>query len=223
MSVAVAPLERRVWREFLRLKMRLWDQRRYGRLVLERVGDMPLVVLPEVFNPVLLRSGAFLVEVLDKLAPPRAHVLDLGCGSGAAGIAAALRGCRVVAVDINPSAVRCTRINALLNNVSVDVRQGDLFAPVTDERFDLVLFNPPYYRGQPRDALDHAWRSPDVIERFSAELRAHMYDDGRALVVLSTDGERDSFLANLAVQGFQYEVIAQRDYGNELMSVYSVC
>ena len=31
----------------------------------------------------------------------------------------------------------------------------------------LVLFNPPYYRGVPRSALDHAWRSPDVIERFS--------------------------------------------------------
>jgi len=30
------------------------------------------------------------------------------------------------------------------------------------ERFDVVLFNPPYYRGVPRNALDHAWRSPDL-------------------------------------------------------------
>ena len=78
-------------------------------------------------------------------------MLDLGSGSGACGLAAARRGCSVVAVDINPSAVRCTRVNALLNcsNLEIDVRQGDLFAPVQHERFDVVLFNPPYYRGVP--------------------------------------------------------------------------
>src|SRR5919202_290874 len=83
---------------------------------------------PDVFNPKLLRSGEFLVSQLH-LLPGGARVLDLGSGSGACGIAAARLGCSVVAVDINPSAVRCTRINALLNNLCIDVRQGDLFGP----------------------------------------------------------------------------------------------
>jgi release factor glutamine methyltransferase len=223
MSVAALPLERRVWRELQTIKLRLWDRRRYGRLVLERIGDMPLVILPEVFNPVLLRSGAFFVEVLDNLLPSRGHVLDLGCGSGAVGIAAARRGCSVVAVDINPAAVRCARINALLNDVTLDVRQGDLFTPVGDERFDVVLFNPPYYRGQPRDALDHAWRSPDVIERFSDALQAHLAPAGRALLVLSSDGESEAFLHALTARGLRSSVVAKRDYRNELMRVYCVC
>ena len=30
---------------------------------------------------------------------------------------------------------------------------------MADERFDVVLFNPPYFRGEPRDLSDHAWRS----------------------------------------------------------------
>jgi release factor glutamine methyltransferase len=127
-----------------------------------------------------------------------------------------------VAVDINPSAIRCTRINALLNAVSVDAREGDLFGPVEGERFDVVLFNPPYYRGVPRDALDHAWRSPDVIERFSTALAAHLTPQGHALVVLSSDGEHNRFLMALDEAGLKHTVVAQRDLINETLSVHKV-
>jgi release factor glutamine methyltransferase len=215
---------RRVWRALLRLKLALIDRRAYSRLVIEDVEGIPLVVLPDVFNPKLLRSGAFLVSVLNQyeLLPSGSRALDLGCGSGAAGVAAAKRGCRVVALDINPSAVRCTRINALLNDVDLDIRQGDLFAPLERERFDVVLFNPPYYRGVPRDALDHAWRSPDVIERFSTELADHLTPGGQALLVLSSDGEHAAFLDALDVNGFTCRAVAERDFHNEQMTVYKV-
>ncbi|MDQ6671429.1 MAG: methyltransferase [Chloroflexota bacterium] len=204
--------------------MLLVDRRRYDRVVLENVDGLAIVVLPDVFNPKLLRSGELLVQQVQRreLVPEGARVLDLGCGSGAAGIAAAGRACEVVAVDINPAAVRCTRTNALLNNVEVDAREGDLFAPVRADRFDVVLFNPPYYRGVPRNALDHAWRSPDLIERFSGELADHLTDTGRALVVLSSDGERHAFLGALDRAGFRSILVAERDLINETLSVYSV-
>jgi release factor glutamine methyltransferase len=133
---------------------------------------------------------------------------------------AARRGCQVVAIDINPSAVRCTRINALLNNVEIDVRQGDLFTPVQHERFDVVLFNPPYYRGVPTSPLDHAWRSPDVIERFADQLGRHL--NGHALLVLSSDGEQDTILGSLQRAGFGARVVARRDLINETLSVYLI-
>jgi len=215
---------RRAWRFLLRLKLQLFDRRKYERVVLEEVGGIPLVILPDVFNPKLLRSGEFLVSQLARgeLLPRASRVLDLGCGSGASGIAAARSGSEVVAVDINPSAIRCTRINALLNNMSLDVRQGNLFAPAEGERFDVVLFNPPYYRGVPRDALDHAWRSPDMPERFASGLAAHLRPGGHALVVLSSDGEAGSFLQALEQHGFTSEAVATRDFINEVMTVYQV-
>ena len=51
-----------------------------------------------------------------------------------------------MAVDINPEAVRCAGINALLNHFEhkIEVRHGDLFAAVPAERFDLIVFNPPF-------------------------------------------------------------------------------
>ena len=224
MSVAIpySPAYRRLWRALLRLRLALIDRRKYQRVVVEHVGGIPLVVLPDVFNPKLLRSGAFLVEQVSQLVPSASLVLDLGSGSGASGVAAALKGCKVTAVDINPSAVRCTRINALLNDVDLDVRRGDLFAAVGDDRFDVVLFNPPYYGGVPRDALDHAWRSVDVPERFAAQLSDHLLPRGHALLVLSTDGQSEAFLDALERHGLTHDVVATRDYINEVMRVHRV-
>ena len=229
MSVAAtAPLNwsvgRRAWRNVLRVKLALIDRRRYRSVVIEHVEGVPLVVLPDVFNPKLLRSGEFLVQQLSRadLLPPGSRVLDLGSGSGAAGIAAAKRGCAVTAIDINPSAVRCTRINALLNDVEIDVRQGDLFGTLGTERFDVVLFNPPYYRGVPRDALDRAWRSTDVPERFAAGLASHLAPGGYGLVVLSSDGDYQAFLQALERNGLSSETVAMRDFTNEVMRVYEV-
>jgi release factor glutamine methyltransferase len=224
---AALPLDsvaRRVWRTVLRAKLAVIDRRKYERTVLEDVDGLQLVVLPDVFNPKLLRSGAFLVSQLSRpdLLQPGARVLDLGSGSGACGLAAACRGCQVVAVDINPSAVRCTRINALLNNLDVDVRQGNLFAPVEHDRFDVVLFNPPYYRGTPRDGLDNAWRSMDVPERFAANLEAHLTPSGQALIVLSSDAGPDLFLSCLSQNGLSHRVVARRDFINEVMTVHRV-
>jgi HemK-related putative methylase len=218
------PLRRRAWRKLLHVRMLLLDRRKYQRVILEKVDGLSIVVLPDVFNPKLLRSGEFLVQQLHRqdLLPRGSRVLDMGTGSGASAVAAARYGCPVVAVDINPAAVRCTRINALLNNVEVDAREGDLFAPVQGECFDVVLFNPPYYRGVPRNALDHAWRSPDLIERFSAGLSGHLTEHGCALLVLSSDGEQSSFLAALDRAGFRSTAVARRDLINETLSVYSI-
>lgn len=214
-------LRRKLWRKWFQLRLLFLDRRRYQRVVLEEVLGLPIVVLPDVFNPKLLRSGEFLVQQLAWLGAGN-RVLDLGCGAGAASVVAARRGCSVTAVDINAAAVRCTRVNALLNDVTVEIRQGDLFAPVQGERFDVVLFNPPYYRGVPRDALDHAWRSPDVIERFPRELGDHLTPGGHALLVLSSDGEQSAFLRALDSNGFTYSPVAEADLLNEQMTVYRI-
>jgi SAM-dependent methyltransferase len=71
--------------------------------------------------------------------------LDLGCGGGFQSLLAARHAERVVGVDLNPRAVAFARFNARLNGVSnVEFREGDLFAPVAGERFELVVCNPPY-------------------------------------------------------------------------------
>jgi HemK-related putative methylase len=221
MRHALAPFAR-LW---LRARFLLFQRHRHGRLVLEAAGGIPILVLPGVFNPSLFRTGAELAAHLGRIEiPPQFRVLDMGTGSGIAALAAARHGARVVAVDINPDAVRCARINVLMNRLEerVDVRQGDLFAPVEGERFDLVLFNPPFYIGAPRDAADRAWRSIDVPERFASGLGDHLAPGGCALLMLSSDGVGERFLQRLRECGFAVETIARMDKVNEVLTIYRV-
>ncbi len=184
---------------------------------------MFLVVLPGVFNGVLLRSGGYFARVLDRgLIPAGARVLDLGTGSGIAAIRAAQLGVSVMAVDINPDAVRCARMNILLNRVEerVEVRMGDLFAPVAGEKFDRILFNPPFYRQAPENESDRAWRDLDVFDRFLAGLEPMLTPGGIALVLLSSRGDLLPALEKAGAEGWRVIPAASRDMLHEVFTLY---
>jgi HemK-related putative methylase len=225
---AVNPLARALSLLWLHLR-RPFLLRRVRRITIEHVDGVPLVVWPDVLNPVVFRSGELFARTLasEKFAPSGGHeasALDMGTGSGICAIFAARNGYRVTAVDLNPEAVRCARINVMLNRLDhrIEVLQGDLFAPVEGQRFHLILFNPPFYRGEPKNPFDMAWRATDVFERFAAGLDAALASDGRALILLSTDGDADGMLAALAGSGFRSVPALRRNYGNEVMTIYAV-
>ncbi len=207
-------------------------RRRLRRPGLVRVDGMTLIVTPGVHHPVIFRSGVLLARAIAEHAGRRdarqgngrPAVLDVGTGSGIGAIAAARCGFDAVGVDVHPDAVRCARANAILNDVAdrVTIHHGDLFAPVSDRRFDLVTFNPPFYRGVPRDDADRAWRSPDVIERFAAGLAGALHPGGTALVLVSTDGDQAGILRALRDNALDLVPLLQRDLGNEIMTVYAV-
>jgi hypothetical protein len=72
------------------------------------------------------------------------RALDLGTGCGVQALHLAGHADEVVATDVNPRALWMTRLNAALNEVEVDVRDGSFFEPVADDRFDLIATNPPF-------------------------------------------------------------------------------
>jgi ribosomal protein L11 methyltransferase len=90
-------------------------------------------------------TTAMCLRALKEHVRPEMRVLDLGCGSGILAIAAAkLRASQVVALDIDPQAVKATRANAAANEVAsaVHVREGTLDELGTGYgRFDLILAN----------------------------------------------------------------------------------
>jgi release factor glutamine methyltransferase len=128
----------------------------------------------------------------DKKAPVR--VLDLCTGSGvlAVTLARELSAAQVVATDISEAAVAVARKNAEHNKVAdrVDVRVGDLFAPVAGDVFDVVVANPPYIataviatlekevQREPKLALDGGADGLDVLRRLVASAPAHVAPGG---------------------------------------------
>ncbi len=207
----------------LEVGMRITRLRRYDDHRRETVQGLSILVLPGVANPKLLRTGAFFARCLDAQPLAGLDVLDLGTGSGVCALAAARHARRVVAVDISQAAVRCARLNASDNQLQVDIRHGDLFEPVTGERFDLVLFNPPFLLGAPKDERDATWRSSDVATRFARGLEAHLSARGVALLLLSSFGNAcEMFIDELRVNGFALAVCARRRYINETLTVLRV-
>lgn len=223
--LARLPLIRRLLGRALHFGYRAVGAHRYDDFRMESVCGAHFAVLPSVFNPSSPRTGAFLASQIDP-GPVRSHwrVLDMGTGSGVGAVIAARHARRIVAVDINPAAVRCARINALLNQAEhrVEVRTGDLFEPVAGERFDLVLFNPPFLHAHPRNPRDGAWRSTDVANRFAAGLGAHLTPSGMALVVLSTFGDGLRFLQQLDRHGLRSVAVAERGFINERLTLFQV-
>jgi methylase of polypeptide subunit release factors len=202
---------------------RLTGRHRYDSRRMEHVFGTPLVILPSVFNPRMLRTGAFFAQVIaERRLGEGGDVLDMGTGSGVCAVFAARHARQVVAVDINRAAVRCAGINATLNELEgrIECRHGDLFAPLGDQRFDAVFFNPPFIVGAPESARDCAWRSTDVASRFAAGLDSHLTGNGRAYLLLSTFGDACGvFVDELRSQGFELSVLAVRRYVNERVTI----
>ncbi len=112
-----------------------------------------LFTRPGVFSwEHLDEASAVLSELLDVSLGER--VLDIGCGAGALGTLAAWqsRTGEVVMVDADVESVRCanrTLQAAGLSNASAVV--SDIASAVLDQRFDVVVANPPFHVGKHTD------------------------------------------------------------------------
>lgn len=74
------------------------------------------------------------------------NVLDLGTGSGVIGITLALErpNWQVTLSDISAGALRVAQANQRLHGTNLPVVESDLFSTLSDQRFDLIVTNPPY-------------------------------------------------------------------------------
>lgn len=179
---------------------------------------IPLHVDPSVLVP--RPDTETLIEVArgtraDRAAPCR--VLDLCTGSGAIALALAkeLPAATVIATDVSPSAVAMAKRNVERAGLAerIEVRHGDLFAPVAGETFDLIASNPPYIatavidtlsaevKREPRLALDGGADGLTFYDRICAEAAAHL-SPGGALVVEHGFDQADTVRARFERAGF---------------------
>ena len=147
------------------------------------VEGLRILVPRGVYHPHEWSSTRFLLAAL-----PDVHgfdVLEIGGGSGALALAIKQRGAaKVVATDISEKACAAMECNALLNNLDVDVRHGDMFDPLQDrEQFDLVIFNLPLMNKPVASQTEVALCDPDgeLLTRFLRGLPIVIKTGGQAL------------------------------------------
>lgn len=149
---------------------------------------------------------SFIGEILDEhfgdglqLADPGqvSRVLDLCTGSGCLAILAAraFPAATIDGADLSADALEVATRNVAGHGLTRRVRlvQGDLFAPLQAERYDLIMSNPPYVDAEgmaglpaecafePTMAFDGGADGIDLVRRILAEARAHLTEDGGLL------------------------------------------
>src|SRR5690349_2785472 len=113
---------------------------------------------------------------------PVGSALDLGTGCGVQALHLAAHARSVVATDVNDRALWMTRLNAALNEVEVEVRDGSFFEPVAGERFDLIATNPPFVispaTGERLVYRDSGLPGDRVVEHVVRTAPDHLADGG---------------------------------------------
>ncbi len=126
-------------------------------------------------------SGVFSKDKIDKgtlvlaenmIVDKNSKVLDIGCGIGILGIAAAkLFNADVVMGDVNERAVMLARKNIKLNDVKAEVYQGNLYQKINQKDFDAILSNPPQTAGK------------ELCFRLIEEAKNHLKNNGSLQLV----------------------------------------
>jgi release factor glutamine methyltransferase len=143
------------------------DRRLAGEPIQYITGETEFYGLPfQVNHDVLIPrpETEHLVEKVIELAGgfhrsliPQPRIVDVGTGSGAIAVtlAAKLAYAEITAIDLSAAALAVARRNTKSNGVAGRIRflQGDLLAPVAEERFEIVVSNPPYVPQGDRDGL----------------------------------------------------------------------
>jgi ribosomal protein L3 glutamine methyltransferase len=156
-------------------------------------------IVPRSFLCEILDSDLFAGEAFSLLPDDGAvhRVLDLCTGSGCLAILAALRfrGAMVDAVDLSKEALGLAATNVAEHRLKRRVRllHGDLFAPVKDRRYDVIVANPPYVDGrgmaglppecrhEPRLAFDGGNDGLALVRRIVEEAGRHLNEGGGLL------------------------------------------
>ena len=161
-------------------------------------------------------------------------VLEIGTGSGLVSMYASLLTDDVTATDINYNALELAEKNFKLNKIdTVKLEFGDMFEPVKDKKFDVILFNTPDLPTDSDDvidddlnyAFDGGLNGRKVIDRFINEVSNHLNDKGIVQMIQSSLSDNDRTLDMFDRNGFVAEIAESEKFFFEeivLINAYKI-
>jgi release factor glutamine methyltransferase len=144
------------------------------------------------------------------------YVLDMGCGSGIQAIISSRKAKKVLAVDINPLAIETAKRNAETNKAeNIDYRISDLFNNIKEnEKFDLIIFNPPYVPSDEEDMESKAWAGGvmgrETIDSFIEDAPKHLAEKGRIQLLVSSVNDPQDIIKKLKKKILETKIVASQ-------------
>lgn len=176
------------------------------------------IIYPNVFSPKYFKDTEFFAKEIPVNRGD--EVLEIGCGTGIVSIFASLKGAnKVVAIDINPSAVKNAKENIELHNLSdkIEVREGSVYSPLKKgEKFDLIFWNTPFAYSETikPTVLEKAVIDVDYkfTKEFISKAKIYLKDNGRLIIGFSTTlGHFDELEKILEKEGYNVKILKSVD------------
>lgn len=146
---------------------------------------------------------------------PGDSVLEIGTGTGIVAMYASKITDKITVTDINFDAVQLAEENFKANNIeNIEILFGNLFEPVKDRKFDVILFNTPYLPTDNDDviedslnyAFDGGLNGRKVIDLFLDEVKNHLNPKGIVQLIQSSLSDNEKTLDRLDEMGFIAEI-----------------
>ena len=120
------------------------------------------VLIPRSDTEILVEE---VIEIAKKINAKK--ILDLCTGSGAIAISLAkyIKDGQITATDISEKALRIARLNARNNNVDDKITfiSSNLFQNIPEEKYDIIVSNPPYIKRKVIESLDKEVKKEPII------------------------------------------------------------
>lgn len=168
------------------------------------------VLIPRRETEELVEKVIYYIE--DNFSKQDINVLDIGTGSGCIAITLdkELNNVNVVAVDISDKALETAKLNNEKLGTNVSFKLGDLYCPVKNNKFNVIVSNPPYIAEQgfigktvkhePKISLYGGKDGLDIYKRIILEAKDYLKNNG--LIVFEHAYDKAEELKNIALKTF---------------------
>lgn len=152
-------------------------------------------------------------------------ILDMGTGSGILALTCWNLGFEnIIAADIDEDSL--TYLKKLNKLLKIKIIKSDLFFNLKNQKFDLIIFNPPYLPEDKREPINSKIHTTagkkgyEIIVRFLEQAKNYLNKDGKILLLFSSLSKPKIIISKAKLLGYNYKLLNKKKLFFEEIFVY---